>query len=115
MRSTVLFTITSISNSITIVKITGWPLLLGKTAISCVLAVFLVEDRAPEQYLVLEFGLNLNQGCSGVGTAFPHLFLQHYIPDYLAKTIAYFSIHCLGVIMTTTVLSVMFSNARITL
>jgi len=33
MQSTVLFTITSISNSTTIVKITGWPLLLGKTAI----------------------------------------------------------------------------------
>jgi len=31
--------------------------------------------EAPEQYLALEFGLNLNQGCSGVGTAFPHLFL----------------------------------------
>jgi len=30
-------------NSITIVKITGWSLLLGKTAISCVLAVFLGE------------------------------------------------------------------------
>jgi len=34
---------TSISNGITIVKITGWPLLLGKTAISCALAVFLDE------------------------------------------------------------------------
>jgi len=43
MQSTVLFTITNISNSITIVKITGWPLLLVKTAISCVLAVFLGE------------------------------------------------------------------------
>jgi len=43
MRSTVLFTITGISNSITIVKITGWPLLLGKTAIACVLAVLLGE------------------------------------------------------------------------
>jgi len=32
-------------------------------------------ERAPEHYLALEFGLNLNQGCSGVGTAFPHLFL----------------------------------------
>jgi len=41
MRSTALLTITSISNSITIVKITGWPLLLGKIAISCVLTVFL--------------------------------------------------------------------------
>jgi len=41
--STVLFTITSISNSITIVEIIGWPLLLGKTAISCVLAVFVGE------------------------------------------------------------------------
>jgi len=30
--------------------------------------------RASEQYLVLEFGSNLNQGCSAVGTAFPHLF-----------------------------------------
>jgi len=39
MWSTVLFIIASISNSITIVKITGWP--LGKTAYSCVLAVFL--------------------------------------------------------------------------
>jgi len=43
MRSTVLFTITSISISINIVKITGWPLLLGKTAISCILAIFLGE------------------------------------------------------------------------
>jgi len=42
MRSTVLFTITSLSNSITIVK-TSWPLLLGKTANACVLAVFLGE------------------------------------------------------------------------
>jgi len=41
MRSTVLFNITSISNRITIVEITGWPHLLGKTAISCVLEVFL--------------------------------------------------------------------------
>jgi len=41
MRSTALFTIMSISNSISIVKITGWLLLHGKTAISCVLAVFL--------------------------------------------------------------------------
>jgi len=32
MRSAVLFTIASISNSITIVQITGWPLLLEKTA-----------------------------------------------------------------------------------
>ena len=32
--------------------------------------------RASEQYLVLEFGCNLNQGCSGVGTAFPHLFFS---------------------------------------
>jgi len=69
------------------------------------LAVFLSKGRAPEQYLVLEFGLNLNQWCSGVGTALPHLFLQHYTPDYLAKTIAYFFIqNCLGVIMATTVL-----------
>jgi len=89
----------------TTVKITGWQLLLRKTAISCALAVFLGEGRAPEQYLVLEFGLNLNQGCGGVGTAFPHLFLQHYILAYLAKTIAYFYIqNCLGVITTTTVL-----------
>ena len=66
-------------NSITIVKISRWQLLLAKTAISCVLAVFLGEGRALKQYLVLEFGLNLNQGCSGVGTTFPHLFLQHYI------------------------------------
>jgi len=29
--------------------------------------------RASERYLVLEFRFNLNQGCSGVGTAFPHL------------------------------------------
>jgi len=36
--------------------------------------------RVSEQYLVLEFGLNLNQVCSGVGTAFPHLFFQHYTP-----------------------------------
>jgi len=43
MRSTVLFNLTSISNSITIVKITGWPLLPRKTVISCVLAVFLGE------------------------------------------------------------------------
>jgi len=49
--------------------------------------------RAPEKYFVfLEFGLNLNQGCRGVGTGFPHLFLYHYTPDYLAKTIAYFFI-----------------------
>jgi len=33
--------------------------------------------RASEQYLVLEFVFNLNHGCSGVGTAFPHLFFQH--------------------------------------
>jgi len=32
--------------------------------------------RASERYLVLEFGFSLNQGCSGVGTAFPHLFLS---------------------------------------
>jgi len=31
--------------------------------------------RPPEQYLVLEFRLNLHQGCSGLGTAFLHLFL----------------------------------------
>jgi len=43
MRSFALFTIISISNSITIVKMTGWALLLGKTAISCVLAVFVGE------------------------------------------------------------------------
>jgi len=43
MRYTVLFTITSICNSITIVQIASWPLLLGKTAISCALAVFLGE------------------------------------------------------------------------
>jgi len=30
--------------------------------------------RASERYLVLEYGFNLNQGCSEVGTAFPHLF-----------------------------------------
>jgi len=41
MRFTVLFNITSISNSITIVKITGWPLLHGKTAIPYALAAFL--------------------------------------------------------------------------
>jgi len=29
---------------------------------------------ASERYLVLEFGFNSNQGCSGVGTAFPYLF-----------------------------------------
>jgi len=43
MRSTVLFTITRNSNSITIVKITGWPLLLGKIEISYGLVVFLGE------------------------------------------------------------------------
>jgi len=43
MQYTVLFTITSISNSIAIAKITGWPLLLRNTAISCGLAVFLGE------------------------------------------------------------------------
>jgi len=43
MRSIALFTIEGICNSITIVKITGWPLLLGKIAISCDLAVFLGE------------------------------------------------------------------------
>jgi len=32
--------------------------------------------RASERYLVLEFGFNLNQGCSWVGTAFPHLFFS---------------------------------------
>jgi len=34
--------------------------------------------EASEQYLVLEFlefDFNLNQVCSGVGTAFPHLFV----------------------------------------
>jgi len=35
----------------------------------------LLRVRAPEQYWALEFGLNLNQWWSGVGTAFPHLFL----------------------------------------
>jgi len=43
MRSTALFTITSICNSITILKITGRPLSLGKIASSCVLAVILGE------------------------------------------------------------------------
>jgi len=38
--------------------------------------------RAPEQYLVLEFAFNLNQGCSGVGTAFPHLLFQRCTPAY---------------------------------
>jgi len=30
--------------------------------------------RASERYLMLEFRFNLNQGCSGVETAFLHLF-----------------------------------------
>jgi len=35
--------------------------------------------RASEQYLVLEFGFNLSEGCGGVGTrgnGVPHLFFS---------------------------------------
>jgi len=32
--------------------------------------------RASEQYFVFEFGFNLNHGCSGMGTAFQHLFFS---------------------------------------
>jgi len=70
--------------------------------------------RAPEKYFVfLEFGLNLNQGCRGVGTGFPHLFLYHYTPDYLAKTIAYFFIQNFYDHYST--VGVAYGNAWITL
>jgi len=37
---------------------------------------FCVFVRAYERHMMLEFGFNLNEGCSGVGTAFPHLFFS---------------------------------------
>ena len=37
---------------------------------------FCVFVRACERHMMLEFGFNLNQGCSGLGKTFPHLFFS---------------------------------------
>ena len=71
--------------------------------------------RAPEQYLVLEFGPNLNQGLVGWEQRSHTYFVAVYTPDYLAKTIAYFFIQNSFKFDYDHYSTVAFGNARITL
>jgi len=62
----------------------------------------------------VEFGPNLNQGCSGNAVPTP-IFVVVYIPDYPAKTIAYFFIQNSFKFDYDHYGTVAFGNARITL